>query len=208
MAQARGNLPPVVDGAGRKGSVEHRLRAGVALSDAPVVLGTVEVADAEAPGGGGPAPEAVVSSGGLAVWLDVHAESSWVFTTGSASRSRWLAARAARPWCWRKRRSKKGTTHRGGRRSAAARLAVGELSPGRYVAGVRVVRRGDEVTRIDRPSRIADRRGGGCGNLALGGSRWAESVRQDDTVALDVSRRRLRRRAGARPGGCHRACDR
>ena len=41
------------------------------------------------------------------------------------------------------------------RRSAAARLAVGELSPGRYVAGVRVVRRGDEVTRIDRPSRIA-----------------------------------------------------
>ena len=94
------------------------------------------------------------------------------------------------------------------RRSAAARLAVGELSPGRYVAGVRVVRRGDEVTRIDRPSRIADQRGGGCGNPALGGSRWAESVRQDDTIALDVSRRRLRRRAGARPGGCHRACDR
>ncbi len=72
----------------RKSSVEHRLRAGVALSNVPVVLGTVEVADAEAPGGGGPAPEAVVSSGRLAVWLDVHAESSWVFTTGSASRSR------------------------------------------------------------------------------------------------------------------------
>ena len=33
----------------------------------------------------------------------------------SASRSRWLAARAARPWCWRKRRFKKETTHRGGR---------------------------------------------------------------------------------------------
>ena len=40
---------------GEKDSVELRLRAGVALSDAPVVLGTVEVADVEAPGGGGPA---------------------------------------------------------------------------------------------------------------------------------------------------------
>ena len=112
----------------RKGSVEHRLRAGVALSDAPVVLGTVEVADAEAPGGGGPAPEAVVSSGRLAVWLDVHAESSGVFTTRSASRSRWLAARAARPWCRRKRRSKKGPTHRGGRRPHGS--PSGKLSPG------------------------------------------------------------------------------
>ena len=170
MAQARGNLPPVVDGAGRKGSVEYRLRAGVALSDAPVVLGTVEVADAEAPGGGGPAPEAVVSSGGLAVWLDVHAESSWVFTTGSASRSRWLAARAGGPALVLAEAPLQERDD-APRRSAAARLAVGELSPGRYVAGVRVVRRGDEVTRIDRLSRIADRRGGGCGNLALGGSR-------------------------------------
>ena len=104
----------------------------------------------------------------MAVSLDVHAESSWVFNRVS------VAVEVARdeegPALAQAEAPLRGRDD-APLRSASAPLAVGELSPGRYVAGVRVVRRGDEVTRIDRPSRIADRRGGGCGNLALGGSR-------------------------------------
>ncbi len=112
----------------RKGSVEHRLRAGVALSDAPVVLGTVEVADAETPGGGGPAPESVVSSGRLAVWLDVHAESSGVFTTGS--RVAVEMARGEGGPALVQAEAPLQERADAPRRSAAARLAVGETVPG------------------------------------------------------------------------------
>ena len=142
-----------VDGSGRGGSVEHPLRAGVALSDAPLAFGALEVADAEAPRGAGPAAEAVVSSGEIAVSLDVHAESSWVFNRVS------VAVEVARdeegPALAQAEAPLRGRDD-APLRSASARLAVEELSPGRYVARVRVLRGGEEATRIHRSFRIAD----------------------------------------------------
>ena len=142
-----------VDGSGRGGSVEHPLRAGMALSDAPLAFGTLEVVDAEAPGGAGPEAEAVVSSGEIAVALDVHAESSWVFNRVS------VAVEVARdeegPALAQAEAPLRGRDD-APLRSASARLAVGELSPGRYVARVRVLRGGEEATRIHRSFRIAD----------------------------------------------------
>ncbi|MCY4660745.1 MAG: VWA domain-containing protein [Acidobacteria bacterium] len=143
-----------IDGAGRDGSVEHPLRAGVALSDAPVGLGTPEVADAERRvGGGEPDGEVVVSSGRLAVTVDVHAESYWVF-----NRLR-VAVEVARdeegPALVQAAAPLRGRDEAPQRR-ASARLAVGELTPGRYVARVRALRGADEVTRVVRPFRIAE----------------------------------------------------
>ena len=205
-----------VDGSGRGGSVEHSLRAGVALSDAPLAFGTLEVADAEAPGGAGPEAEAVVSSGEIAVSLDVHAESSWVFNRVS------VAVEVARDE--EGPALAQGEAPLRGRddaplRSASARLAVGELSPGRYVArraGAARGRRGDAdppllphrgLTRIRRPVRRAGhgdgkpRRQGGPRE----GHRETDRVRRRPGRAGRAWRRRSRwrrrsnRRSGAGP---------
>ncbi len=143
-----------IDGAGRDGSVEHPLRAGVALSDAPVGLATPEIADADRQdGGGGTDGEVVVSSGRLGVAVDVHAESYWVF-----NRLR-VAVEVARdeegPALVQAAAPLRGRDDAPQRR-ASARLAVGELTPGRYVARVRALRGGDEVARVARPFRIAE----------------------------------------------------
>ena len=153
-----------IDGAGRDGSVEHPLRAGVALSDARVVLGTLDLADADGPDTSGPVVdgpdasgrsdgEVVVSSGRLAVSVDVHAESAWVF-----NRLR-VAVEVARdpdgPALVQAEAPLRGREDTP-LRSASARLSVRELSPGLYQVRVRALRGADEATRIHRPLRIVE----------------------------------------------------
>lgn len=153
-----------IDGAGRDGSVEHPLRAGVALSDAPVVLGTLDLAAADGPDTSGPVVdgpdasgrsdgEVVVSSGRLAVSVDVHAESAWVF-----NRLR-VAVEVARdrdgPALVQAEAPLRGRDDLP-LRSASARLSVRELSPGLYQVRVRALRGADEATRIHRPLRIVE----------------------------------------------------
>ena len=143
-----------VDGSGRGGSVEHRLRVGLALSDAPVVLGRLVLGDAEAPVESGRGDEVVVSSGELAVALDVQAESAWVFhrVRGAVEVARDETGpplvQVVAPL-------------RGGeaepRRTASARVAVGDLDPGEYVARVRVLHRDEEVERVFGRFRIPER---------------------------------------------------
>lgn len=141
-----------IDGAGRAGSVEHPLRAGVALSDAPVALGAPEIGDAERPAGAGSSDsEAVVSSGRFAVSADVHAESYWVFNRLRVAVE--VARDAEGPALAQAEAPLRGRDD-APRRSAAARLSVRELPPGPYRVRVRVLRGADEVTRIHRPFRI------------------------------------------------------
>lgn len=142
-----------VDGSGRGGSVEHPLRVGVALSDAPVVFGRLALGDAEVPVGSGPGDE-VVSSRQLAVALDVQAESAWVFNRVRVAVE--VARDATGPPL-----VQTVAPLRGGeaepRRTVAARVAVGDLDPGEYVARVRVLYRDREVERMFRRFRIPER---------------------------------------------------
>ena len=143
-----------IDGAGRDGSVEHPLRAGVALSDAPVALGNLEIRDAERPAEAGSADgDAVVSSGRLAVSADVHAESAWVF-----NRLR-VAVEVARdpdgPALVQAEAPLRGRED-APLRSASTHLSVRGLPPGPYRVRVRVLRGADEVARIHRALRIVD----------------------------------------------------
>ena len=142
-----------VDAGGRLGSVEHPLRAGVTLSDAPLVLGTMAVTDAEAPGGGRPGAEVVVSSGHFAVSLDVRAESAWVFNRVRVAIE--VARDESAPALVQQEAPLRGGDD-APRRTASARLAVGELAPGDYVVRARVLRRNEEAIRIHRPFRIAE----------------------------------------------------
>ena len=143
-----------IDGAGRDGSVEHPLRAGVALSDAPVALGVPEIRDAERPAEAGSSDgDAEVSSGRLAVSADVHAESAWVF-----NRLR-VAVEVARdpdgPALVQAEAPLRGRED-APLRSASAHLSVRGLPPGPYRVRVRVLRGADEVSRIHRALRIVD----------------------------------------------------
>ena len=142
-----------VDAGGRLGSVEHPLRAGVTLSDAPLALGTLAVTDAEAPGGGRPGAEVVVSSGHVAVLLDVLAESAWVFNRVRVAIE--VARDESAPALVQQEAPLRGGDD-APRRTASARLAVGKLAPGDYVVRARVLRRDEEATRIHRPFRIAE----------------------------------------------------
>ena len=128
-----------VDAGGRLGSVEHALRAGVTLSDAPLALGTLAVTDAEAPGGGRPGAEVVVSSGHVAVLLDVLAESAWVFNRVRVAIE--VARDESAPALVQQEAPLRGGDD-APRRTASARLAVGELAPGDYVVRARALRRG------------------------------------------------------------------
>ena len=140
-----------VDGSGRAGSVEHPVRAGLALSDAPLAVGTLEVADAEVESpsaGGGP----LVSSGQLAVSLDVHAESAWVFERTSVAVE--VVRGGTGPILAQADASLRGRVD-ASRRSAVVRLPVGDLPAGSYVARVRMLRGTEEAAVIHRPFRIA-----------------------------------------------------
>ena len=144
-----------VDGRGRGGSVEHPLRVGLALSDAPLALGALEVSDpagrteGRAADGDGP----VVSSGELAVALDVHAESAWVF--GRIRVAVEVARDRTSPALVRAEAPLRGRDD-APRRSAAVRLPVGELLAGSYVARVRLLRGTDVAAKIERRFRIAE----------------------------------------------------
>ena len=142
-----------IDASGRDGSVEHPLRAGVALSDAPVALGRLEVADAEAAAGGGPDGEVVVSSERLAVSVDVHAESAWVFNRLRVEVE--VARDVSGPSLVEAEARLRGRND-APRRSASVRLPVGRLAPGSYVARVRVLRGTAEAAQTHRRFRIPE----------------------------------------------------
>ena len=163
-----------IDGTGRDGSVEHPLRAGVVLSNAPVALGNLVIRDGERPAGAGSSDAgAMVSSGRLDVSVDVHAESYWVF-----NRLR-VAVEVARDEDGPALVQAEAPLHGrddAPRRSAAARLSVRELPPGPYRVRVRVLRGADEVTRTHRPLRIVDQEERGIARGVHGRnvcSKWA-----------------------------------
>ena len=143
-----------VDASGRGGSVEHPLRVGLALSDAPLALGALEVADAVDRRGDRTADgDPVVSSGQLAVSLDVRAESAWVFNRIRAQVE--VARDESGPVLVRTEAPLRGPDATPWR-TGAARLSVAGLDPGPYVARVRVLRGAEEMAAVQRTFRIAE----------------------------------------------------
>ncbi len=141
-----------IDAAGRRGSVEHPMRAP-RLSGEPLAAGDLMLADqASAPSGRIlPQVEAQVTSGRLLAFTELYAR----------SRFRWDDTRvevdvvdggggpvlARGPAVLN---GPDGTRHR----RATAIVAVPHLPPGRYVARARVMRDGAELARVRRPFRI------------------------------------------------------
>ena len=141
----------VVDGLGGKASVEHPLHVG-GFADGPLTFGDLMVADRpESSGGLLPSVEPRVSSGILAMYTEIYAQSSEVFentrvyvdVADSVSGQAKAYATAAL----------RGPSD-GLRRSVSADVSVNHLPPGQYVARARVVHDSVEVARLFRPFHI------------------------------------------------------
>ena len=142
----------VLDAAGRRGSVEHSLRADRA-ADAVVEVGDLLLADQSSSPAGGilPAVEASVSGGRLLAYTELYADSPQVWertqvrldvvdATGGPALARGAAAM-------------QGADH-ALRRSVTGIAGVAHLPPGRYIARARVMHDAVEVARVRRPFRI------------------------------------------------------
>ena len=140
-----------IDAAGRRGSVEHPVRAD-RMSGGPLSAGDLMLADwTLAPAGEIPTRvEAQVSSGRLLAFTELYADSPapWdrtrvevdVLDGADGSILAWGQARL------------EGSG--GNRRSATAVVEVHDLPPGRYVALARVLQDATEVADVSRPFRI------------------------------------------------------
>jgi len=140
-----------IDAAGRRGSVEHPVRAD-RMSGGPLSAGDLMLADwTSAPAGEIPTRvEAQVSSGRLLAFTELYADSPafWdrtrvevdVVDGATGSILAWGQARL------------EGSG--GNRRSATAVVEVHDLPPGRYVALARVLQDAEEVADVRRPFRI------------------------------------------------------
>ena len=141
-----------IDAAGRRGSVEHPMRAP-RLSGEPLAAGDLMLADqASAPSGRIlPQVEAQVTSGRLLAFTELYAR----------SRFRWDDTRVevdvvdggGGPVLARGPAVLNGPDGTRQRRATAI-VAVPHLPPGRYVARARVMRDGAELARVRRPFRI------------------------------------------------------
>ena len=140
-----------IDAAGRRGSVEHPVRAG-RMSGGPVAAGDLLLADQfSAPAGRIiPRVEAQVASGRLLAYTELYADAP-AFWEGTRVEVDVLHGAAGHVLA-REPAVLEGSD--GARRSATAVVAVSHLPPGRYVARARVLHDATEVTQGRRPFRI------------------------------------------------------
>ena len=141
-----------IDAAGRRGSVEHPVRAE-RMSGGPIAAGDLMLADQFSMPAGGiiPRVEAHVSSGRLLAYTELYAGSPafWedarvevdVVDGADGPVLAWGPARLEGPAA-------------DARRSATAVVSVPHLPPGRYVALARVLHDAAEVAQVRRPFRI------------------------------------------------------
>ena len=141
-----------IDAAGRRGSVEHPVRAE-RMSSGPIAAGDLMLADQFSMPAGGiiPRVEAQVASGRLLAYTELYAGSPafWedarvevdVVDGADGPVLAWGPARLEGPAA-------------DARRSATAVVSVPHLPPGRYVALARVLHDAAEVAQVRRPFRI------------------------------------------------------
>ena len=142
----------VVDGSGRRGSVEHRFDAG-SLSIGSLAISDLTVADRPPSSGQFPAAvEAGVSTGHVMAYAELHAESAAAFEQIAVHVD--VAADEAGPALASAPAPLRGPTG-APLRVAIVDLSVEDLPPGPYVARVHVVRGDVEVARRVRSFRIA-----------------------------------------------------
>ena len=143
----------VIDATGRRGSVEHPLRAERAAHQL-VEVGDLLLADqAGSPAGGIlPSVEARVSSGRLLAYTELYAESPAVWERTQVRVE--VVDDAQGPALARGAASIRSVDDAPLRRSVTAIASVAHLPPGRYVARVRVMHDALEVARAWRPFRI------------------------------------------------------
>ena len=141
-----------IDATGRRGSVEHPVRAEL-MSGGPLTAGDLMLADhASAPAGRiRPQVEAHVSSGRLLAFTELYADSP-AFWEGTRVEVDVVDGAAGPVLAW-------GPAVLEGpdgipRRSATAIVAVPHLPPGRYVARARVMHDAAEIAQVRRPFRI------------------------------------------------------
>ena len=142
----------VVDSAGRRGSVEHPVRAAL-VSSGPVAVGDLIVGDPSSmpPNRMRPSVEARVTSGHLLAYTELSADSSelwqeldvYVDVADDASGP----GRAGAPMTMQQ-------TEDPLRRVVAANVTVAHLPPGPYVARVLVMQDSVELARLHRPFQI------------------------------------------------------
>ena len=142
----------VVDEGGRRGSVEHPVQAWQ-MTDVPFAVGDLMLIEApSAPGESIRAPvEARLSSGRLAVYMELYAESPDVFEDTQVRVD--VAADESGP----AQASGAGVLTVGDdttRRVVAVGVPVDHLPPGHYVARASVTRGAEEVVRLYRPFQI------------------------------------------------------
>lgn len=141
----------VLDAAGRRGSVEHPLHAAQ-LSDAPLAVGDLMVADRSSVAGGfHPPVEARVASGWLMAYTELYAEASSMFEQTRVVVE--VANDASGPTRASADAVLSGPTDTP-RRIVSAAVSVTHLPPGPYVARARVMRGSAEVARLHRPFQI------------------------------------------------------
>ena len=140
-----------IDAAGRRGSVEHSVRAG-RMSGGPVAAGDLMLADQFAAPAGRiiPRVEAQVSSGRLLAYTELYSEAP-AFWEGTRVEVDVLRGATGHVLA-REPAVLEGSD--GARRSATAVVAVSHLPPGGYVARARVLHDAAEVARVRRPFRI------------------------------------------------------
>ena len=141
-----------IDAAGRRGSVEHSVRAE-RMSGGPIAAGDLMLADQFSMPAGRiiPRVEAHVSSGRLLAFTELYADSP-AFWEGARVEVDVVDGAAGSVLAWGPARLEGPAT--GARRSATAVVAVPHLSPGRYVALARVLHDATEVAQVRRPFRI------------------------------------------------------
>ena len=141
----------VLDGAGRRGSVEHPLRVE-APSDGPLAVGDLLVADTPTgPGAFHPPVEALVASGLLTVYTELYGESA-----SSLERARVVMEVAADPAgpAQASADAVLDAPAESRLRVVRAQVQVDHLPPGQYVVRARVLRDSAEVARRYRPFQI------------------------------------------------------
>ena len=142
----------VVDGAGRSGSVEHRLVVGE-MVDGSLVVGDLALVDRpESPGQFRPRVEARVSSGRLLVYTELYAESASVLERTEIYIE--VANNESGPALASHTAAIGGPTN-ALRRFVTADVLVGHLPRGRYIVRARVMLDFTEVARLHRPFQIS-----------------------------------------------------
>jgi VWFA-related protein len=142
----------VIDGEGKRGSVEHPLQAWQ-MQGVPFAIGDLMLADSPPAAGGGirPPVEARLSAGRLAAYLEMYANQPDFFSTvqvrievATSETGPALASGLAEPAIMKDPKS----------RVVLAAMSLGALPPGQYVARAIVTRGSEKVGQLSRPFHI------------------------------------------------------